>query len=143
MKATRVAGLALSAVAVGVLTAGCSGGTPGSSEGTTIPPTRAGSTTVPYVAAKNARADVSTDGGCSRAADGSWTLRGSAINPTATRHGFTIVVDFITVPGDTVLHTSVVSLSGVASHASATWSAQWSEQSSTALTCVIRQAQFS
>jgi hypothetical protein len=91
-----------------------------------------------YDAAKNARQDVTagacTDGG----AKGS--LEGKVTNSASTARGYSIAVDFITVPGDTVMATRVVTVRPVRPHATASWSATGAAPGVANLTCVIRQS---
>jgi hypothetical protein len=99
-------------------------------------------TGIPYSASKNARSDVTTNGTCIHEPNNSWVLYGSVVNPTDNTTGFTIVVDFVTQPGNTVLDTQIVNVPPVAPHKSTTWGAAWVNPN-TAVGCVIRQAQYS
>ena len=133
------------AVAVGLL--GCSSG--GSSSPTTTAGSSgtggsgAGSTTTsvsvpPYNAAKNARSDV-VQGACTDGSTG-WSLAGTVTNSAARSRGYSIVVDFVTSPGNTVVATKLVTVPPVAPHASTGWSATGAAPGQTHLACVIRQA---
>ena len=137
------------AAAGGLALMGCSTGsssTPTSSgSATTSAADAAGSTTVdvpPYDAAHNARPDVAT-GACTGNATTGWTLHGTVRNSTTTAHHYSIAVDFITMPGDTVQGTSVVNVGPVAPHATAKWSTPATAKGKSDLHCVVRQALFS
>jgi len=133
---------------LGVVSAGCSSGgapaakSPSSNSTTTTSATSSGQTTIPYDASKNARADVTVSGPCLHEPNTDWVLHGTVANRTAKTTGFTIVVDFVTQPGNTVLDTQVVKVDSVAPHQSSTWGAAW-PNSAASVACVIRQAQSS
>jgi hypothetical protein len=99
----------------------------------------AGEAKVPkYVASENARTDVVANA-CRRDGSQGWLLSGTAINPSTSLRGYSIVVDFVTRKGDTVLDTKIVSVQSVAPKASARWSAIGAAGADE-VTCVIRQA---
>lgn len=99
----------------------------------------AGEVKVPkYVASENARTDVITDA-CRPDGSKGWLLSGTAINPSTSLRGYSIVVDFVSSKGDTVLDTKIVSVQSVAPKASAQWSAIGAAGVDD-VTCVIRQA---
>lgn len=110
---------------------------------TTLPPgstTTSTSVDVPvYDAAKNARQDV-TAGACTDSGTKGWSLEGKVTNSASTARGYSIAVDFITVPGDTVMATRVVTVRPVRPHATANWSATGAAPGVANLTCVIRQS---
>jgi hypothetical protein len=91
-----------------------------------------------YNPAKNARQDV-VSGGCVNRSNG-WSLSGTVTNSSTIRRRYSIVVDFITVPGDTVEATKLVNVRPLAPHSSATWSASGAAPGIRKLTCVIRQS---
>jgi hypothetical protein len=92
-----------------------------------------------YNPAKNVRRDVQA-GACVDQGSKGWALSGKVTNSSTKPQGYSIVVDFITVPGDTVLDTKLVSVPTVQPHASATWSATGAAPGEKNLTCVIRQS---
>ncbi len=131
----------------GVVGAGCSSPHRGEGAGpshstTSVSSTDANGTNIPYVASRNARFDVTTGGACLHEPNNSWALYGAVVNPTSKKTGFTIVVDFVTQPGDTVLDTQIVNVRPVAPHKMATWGAAWVNPAA-AVGCVIRQAEYS
>jgi hypothetical protein len=143
---------AMAAVLVAVVLAGCSGGgSHSASTGTTTttshaavpsiaPTTTSTSVVVPkYDPAKNTRKDV-VPGACTDGGSTGWSFQGTVTNSAATRKGYSITVDFITVPGDTVMATRVITVPPVAPHATADWSVGGAVPGQTHLTCVIRQS---
>jgi hypothetical protein len=131
---------------------GCSGsGSHSASTGTTTTTSHAGvgsvaptttstSVVVPaYDPAKNTRKDV-VPGACTDGGPKGWSFQGKVINSTATRRGYSITVDFITVPGDTVMATRVITVPPVAPHATADWSVGGAVPGEQHLTCVVRQS---
>jgi hypothetical protein len=110
--------------------------TPVSSGPTTVP----GPKQVPFDPAKNARADVATLGACTHASNNDWMLKGTVVNPHQASTGFTIVVDFVKLPGDTVLDTQIVNVPSVSFRHTAHWTASWKYPKNN-ITCVVRQAQ--
>src|SRR5277367_187518 len=137
----RVA-LAGMAAAVSVLAAGCGGGSTAAASGTGH--AAAGSTPTPtphvpkYVASKNARTAVAATG-CKQDGAHGWLARGTVTNSAASARGYSIVVDFVTAKGDTVLDTRIVKVPPVAPKASARWSVLGAPGSAR-VSCVIRQA---
>jgi hypothetical protein len=112
-------------------------GSNGSSNGTTT------SVSVPtYNASHNARADV-TSGDCTGNKTAGYVLQGMARNSATSSRTYSIVVDFITNPGDTVMATRIVKVGPLAPHKSAKWSTPASGQGHVNLNCVIRQALWS
>jgi hypothetical protein len=103
---------------------------------TTVP----GALQVPFNPAKNARSDVIVQGGCTHDAKGDWVLNGIVQNPKHAPTGFSIVVDFVKLPGDTVLDTKIIKVKPVAYRQTAHWTASWTS-SRKSLACVIRQAE--
>jgi hypothetical protein len=104
------------------------------------PTTTSTSVVVPkYDPAKNTRKDV-VPGACTDGGSKGWSFQGKVTNSTATRRGYSIVVDFITVPGDTVMATRVITVPPVAPHATANWSIDGAVPGEKNLTCVIRQS---
>ena len=89
---------------------------------------------------RNARPDVAA-GACRTSARG-WSLTGRVTNSAATSRGYSIVVDFVTAPGNTVVATRVVDVAPVAPHRSANWGVWGPGPTEKNLTCVIRQALF-
>ena len=140
------------AVALALALTSCTGGgshSASSSATTTTGPAGAqssGATTtstsvvVPdYDPAKNARGDV-IPGACVDGGANGWSFAGTVTNSTADARGYSIVVDFITMPGDTVMATRVVTVPPVAPQATANWSVDGAVPGQKDLTCVIRQS---
>jgi hypothetical protein len=135
-------------VGCGLVLAGCGGGksqsTP-TTHGAPAPTTRtvpipATTISVPaYDPAKNARQDV-VPGACVNGGSRGWSLAGTVTNSSPTKHGYSIVVDFITVPGDTVVATKLVTVPPLSPKASAKWSATGAAPGVKNLTCVVRQS---
>ncbi len=92
-----------------------------------------------YNPAENARKDV-TAGACVNGGSQGWSLSGTVTNSSSTRQGYSIVVDFITVPGDTVVATKLVTVPPLEPKASAHWSSAGAAPGVQNLTCVIRQS---
>ena len=153
----RTARLVISGIAIGMpvafAVAGCGGSSPGTSApaatgsaaGRASAPAAAqasataSSVVVPkYVAAQNARKDVVASV-CKRDGAKGWLLRGTATNSSSAARSYSIVVDFVSRKGDTVLDTKVVHVRRVAPAKSAHWSAVGAA-GHTNVTCVIRQA---
>jgi hypothetical protein len=99
-----------------------------------------GGTQVPYDKNKNAHFDVNTDGPCRHEADGTWVLKGTVVNPNAAPTGFSVVVDFVQVPGDTVLDTQIVTVPPVTPKQTVHWQASW-KYAGSQVSCVVRQSQ--
>ena len=111
-------------------------GSNGSSNGTTT------SVSVPpYNASRNARGEV-TSGHCTGNKTAGWVLRGVVLNSATSSRTYSIVVDFITRPGDMVMATRIVKVGPLAPHKSANWSTPAAGQGQN-LNCVIRQALWS
>lgn len=142
---------AIAAVVLTVALTGCTGGKSRSSSGTTTttshtgaasiaPTTTSTSVVVPeYDAAKNARRDVNP-GACVDGGDKGWSLDGTVTNSAAKSRGYSIVVDFVTVPGNTVMATRVVTVPTVEPQVTQNWTASGAVPGQKGLTCVIRQA---
>jgi ABC-type glycerol-3-phosphate transport system substrate-binding protein len=136
--ATLAAGLLVSG---SVLLAAC--GSSSSSQTTTTSsssPASTTTTTIPYVASKNARADVTTTGACAKSGS-EWELKGNVKNSAKFARSYQIVVDFVTVPGNTVLDTKIVNVATLSPGASSDWSALGAPGDNH-VACVIRQVQF-
>jgi hypothetical protein len=141
-------------VAALVLTLGliaCTGGSHAASSGTTTTSSHAGpasvvstttstSVVVPeYDPAKNARRDV-TPGACVDGGDKGWSFAGTVTNSTDQPRGYSIAVDFVTVPGNTVKATRVVTVPPVAPRATQDWTVGGAVPGEKNLTCVVRQS---
>lgn len=137
-KSRRIAAFAVGASAL-VLTC-CSSSPAASSASTQPPPTSVvkPGASVPFDPTDNARADVSV-GTCTDTADG-WVLHGTVKNPGPAPKRFQIVVDFVSVPGSTVLATTVLNVPSVDPQRSAVWSAVGAKGKS-GVNCLVRQAQ--
>ena len=145
-----MAAVAASLVTV-ALSACSSGGSRSASSGSTTTTSRAGvasvaptttstSVAVPkYDPAKNTRKDV-VPGACTDGGSKGWSFEGTVTNSATTSRGYSITVDFITVPGDTVMATRVITVPPVAPRATAKWSVGGAVPGQTHLTCVIRQS---
>jgi hypothetical protein len=132
---------ALPAAALGLL-AGCSSNTPQPSATshttTTVTPATV-ATTIPFSLAKNARQDVTTPTPC-RHSGGAWVLAGTIKNSAKVSRSYQIVVDFVTLTGNTVLDTRVITTPPVRAGAVMNWSAK-STPGLPHVACVIRQVQ--
>jgi hypothetical protein len=135
-------------VGCGVVLTGCGGGksqatpTTQSVPASTTPTLPAPATTVSvptYDPAKNARRDVAA-GACVDGGNQGWSLSGTVTNSSSSKHGYSIVVDFITVPGDTVVATELVTVPPLEPKASTHWSSGGAAPGVKNLTCVIRQS---
>ena len=73
---------------------------------------------------------------------GAWVDKGTVDNSTQSPHGFTIVVDFVTAKGNTVMDTDVVHVGTVRPGKTAQWSAT-DPQDRAGLACIVRFSQFS
>jgi len=91
-----------------------------------------------YVAAENARKNV-TASTCTDSGAKGWLIKGTATNSSTSPRSFSIVVDFVTRKGDTVLDTKIVRVPSVAPRATKHWSALGAP-GQTKVLCVIRQA---
>ena len=112
-------------------------GSNGSSNGTTT------SVSVPpYNASRNARGDV-TSGHCTGNKTAGYVFQGMVRNSATSSRTYSIVVDFITRPGDMVMATRIVKVGPLAPHRSANWSTPAAGQGHANLNCVIRQALWS
>ena len=101
--------------------------------------TKAGTVKVPrYVAADNARKYVSTTG-CVQAGGKGWRLSGTATNASSSSRAYSIVVDFVTATGDTVLDTKLLNVGPVAPKSVVDGSVTGAAGQHH-VTCVIRQA---
>jgi hypothetical protein len=91
-----------------------------------------------YVAKDNVRKDVSaTD--CVQAGSRGWRLKGTATNTSSSSRAYSIVVDFVTVKGDTVLDTKLLKVGPIAPKSAVGWSVTGAA-GQRHVTCVIRQA---
>jgi hypothetical protein len=134
-------------LAVAITVSGCSSGSGTTTTATTQPDQGgSGSTTSvavpPYVASHNAFPDV-TRGTCTGSSSAGWTLEGTVRNSSSTTRRYSIAVDFITMPGDTVQGTTVVNVGPVDPHNTAHWKTPATAKGHDHLTCVIRQALWS
>jgi hypothetical protein len=142
----------LAVVVGGVVLSGCSGSSSHSASGITTttsghssvasiaPTTTSTSVIVPaYDPAKNTRKDV-VPGACTDGGSKGWSFQGKVTNSSASPRGYSITVDFITVPGDTVMATRVITVPPVAPHATADWSIGGAVPGEQHLTCVVRQS---
>jgi len=115
----------------------------GGSKSSSPPTTLAGTTTTvnvpPYDPARNARHDV-VAGACVDNGAKGWSLSGTVTNSSTTAHRYSIVVDFVTVPGDTVVDTKLASVTTVQPDATARWEVSGAAPGTKNLTCVIRQS---
>jgi hypothetical protein len=91
-----------------------------------------------YVAADNARKNVVTTG-CEQLGTRGWRLSGTATNTGSSDRTYTIVVDYVTPKGDTVVDTKVVRVGPVRPGATAHWSSTGAAGAGQVV-CVIRQA---
>jgi hypothetical protein len=91
-----------------------------------------------YVAADNVRQDVSA-AGCAQAGHQGWRLNGTATNTLSSPRTYSIVVDFVTVKGNTVLDTKLLTVGPIAPKSAVGWSVTGAAGQHH-VTCVIRQA---
>jgi hypothetical protein len=91
-----------------------------------------------YAATANARKMV-TAGICRPAGAKGWQLAGTVTNTAKAARRYTIVVDFVTVKGDTVLFTRVVRVPAVSPGATVRWRAVGAA-GHTNVNCVVREA---
>jgi hypothetical protein len=119
-----------------LLVAGCSSA-PSTPKGFTAVTLKPG-VLVPFKLANNARADVHA--GTCKKVSGTWEMTGIMRNPSSATKSFQIVVDFVTVKGDTVISTAEVNIAHLARSSSVDWTATGAKGKSD-IACVIRQAQ--
>lgn len=138
---------AAAAVPAALVVAGCGTSSPTSASGTaTATDKPAVSTGTPspsikvpkYVASKNARKAVTASACVHEGAKG-WEAKGTATNTSPSRQGYSIVVDFVTPKGDTVMDTKIVRVKAIAPKSSTHWSVTGAAGQPKIL-CVIRQA---
>jgi hypothetical protein len=91
-----------------------------------------------YVASENARQEVTTTS-CRHDGRKGWLLKGTVTNSTSSARSYSIVVDFVSHKGDTVLDTKVVHVRRTGPGARRHWSATGAA-GHVDVTCVIRQA---
>jgi hypothetical protein len=134
---------------LGLLLAACSSSPPPATSTATTVPRGAGGTTMlpgatpaPFHQAKNAHADVKVTGPCTHTSDGSWVLNGTVTNASSDPTGYTIVVDYVQIPGNTVFDTQIVTVPPVDPKHTVPWSASW-KYANNDVTCVVRQSQTS
>lgn len=97
------------------------------------------STTTPkFVFAHNARSDVAP--GTCVAENGGWTYSGTVHNSKSVSRDYQIVIDYITVPGDTVMSTETLELNGVGAGQTVDWTSHGANGLSN-INCVVRFAQ--
>ena len=96
----------------------------------------------PYNASRNARGDVSS-GHCTGNRTAGYFLQGMVRNSATSSRTYSIVVDFITNPGDTVMATRIVNVGPLVPNKSANWSTPAAGEGRANLNCVIRQALWS
>ena len=145
-RSTRLS-VSAGAIAAALAIAACGASSPAASAPA---PSRADSASVPaapsvsavsvprYVAADNARKAV-VAGACKHDGAKGWRLQGTVTNSLSSARRYSIVVDFVTTKGDTVLDTKVVQVHSVPAGASAHWSALGAA-GQVNVSCVIRQA---
>lgn len=101
--------------------------------------TRGATVKIPkYVAARNVRRYVSTTG-CTQAGRRGWRLSGTATNTWSSARAYSIVVDFVTVRGNTVLDTKLLNVGPIAPKSAVGWSVTGAAGQQH-VACVIRQA---
>ena len=101
--------------------------------------TKAATVKIPkYVAADNVRKYVSTTS-CAQAGSQGWRLSGTATNPLPSSRAYSIVVDFVTVKGNTVLDTKLLTVGPITPKSVVDWSVTGAAGQHQ-VACVIRQA---
>jgi hypothetical protein len=149
-------GTAIATLPIALTLSACSGSSPAPAAVASTPPASAaqaaattaagntapvatGSVKVPkYVAVDNARKDIVTTG-CSEDGAHGWRLTGTATNKASSAQTYSIVVDFVTPKGDTVVDTKVLHVGPVRPAATKHWSTMGAAGQSQ-IVCVIRQA---
>ncbi len=133
---------ALMVMACAVAVAACS-----SSGSTAVNTTAAPSTSVvapskpiTFDPAENARSEVAFTACAPKA--GAWVVTGTVTNSGSATKTFQLVVDFASVPGSTVVSSTLVTVPDVEKHATVHWSARGARGASH-VTCLLRQAQAS
>jgi hypothetical protein len=91
-----------------------------------------------YVAADNVREYVSAIG-CAQAGRLGWRLNGIASNTTSLSRAYAIVVDFVTVQGNTVLDTKLLNVGPIKPKSAMDWSVTGAAGQHH-VACVIREA---
>ena len=77
-------------------------------------------------------------GACTQGPEG-WALTGRVTNSASGGRGYSIVVDFVATPGDTVVATRLATVPTVRPRASASWRVTGPGATEKNLACVIRQ----
>jgi hypothetical protein len=144
----RMSVAALAVVPLALAASGCGGSSPAASSGAAASSSAAArsAANVPapavkvpkYVAADNARKSVAFSP-CVHQGKKGWLASGTATNSSKSRRGYSIVIDFVTPKGDTVMDTKVVHVAPVAPKATAHWSALGAA-GQPKIVCVIREA---
>ena len=119
--------------------AGCGGGSARTATASTESRAVQPSNVPAFHAERNARQAV-TVRSCLAHPSGAWSMAGSIANHSSESASYTMVVDFVTVPGSTVVHTSVVRVHRLEPGKTAQWVASGGHASQR-LTCVLRYAQ--
>jgi hypothetical protein len=143
---SRLAGAAL-APFLALALAGCSGNSPaqataassatGAASGAAPGSGNTGRTVEHPAHAGNVRRDVSAVS-CAQAGSHGWRLSGTAANPSSSSRAYSIVVDFVTVKGDTVLDSRVLNVGPVAPESGVDWSVTGAARQRN-VACVIRR----
>jgi hypothetical protein len=102
------------------------------------PPTSASVKVPRYIAADNARKNVVAVG-CAQDGQRGWRMSGTATNTSSSTLTYSIVVDFVTARGDTVVDTKVLRVGPVLPRETTRWSTTGAAGRSQVV-CVIRQA---
>jgi hypothetical protein len=135
MRPLRISGTAVAAVLT--IAAGCGGHSDSSATSSAV---RVNPSEVPaFHADRNARAAVTVHA-CRIEPSGSWSMSGSIVNRHAVPAGYTLVVDFVTIPGSTVVDTSVIRVRDIQPGRIARWSTSGGG-GNRRLACVLRYAQ--
>jgi hypothetical protein len=120
--------------------AGCSSGSGGSGQGGVETRTSvvAPAASIPFDPADNARSEVKIDS-CARES-GRWMARGTVKNGATSPKTFQLLVDFVSVPGSTILNSTAVTIQHVAARTTVPWSAGGG-RGAQHTACLLRQAQ--
>ena len=131
-------GVARVAVFAGAAT-GCGGGSATSASGAGTSSDAQPATVPTFHLDHNARKAV-TVRSCIAHPGGAWAIAGSVKNAGSKATDYTLVVDFVKVPGSTVVATKVVHVGDVGAGHTAQWKAQGGKADQK-LGCILRYAQ--
>jgi hypothetical protein len=120
---------------------GCGGSSAAPASGAPAPASVQPADVPAFHADHNARKAV-TVRSCIAHPGGPWTMAGTVRNDGRSPRSYSLVVDFVKVPGNTVMQTSVLHVDSVSPGKSVAWKASGGKASQH-LGCVLRYAQTS